>query len=470
MSRPPPTASSPDASTRTAGGVRAPADPLTATGASLSSTEAGTGGMRSRPGTGAPSPSPGWALPATTPVRLPGPITSAGSCRFPSLPRQDQGGGVMAGSRSNRCRMRHRGRIRAERHRHRRRTPRTTGNHRPPLRSGRRARQPPRSTRSPSRPQDTSATDTVRSPRPQRTAGTCPTAADPANRPGHDHEQLRLPSSSGRSGIRVPGGRGTGRRRGTACRGGGVLRLLPHRRRRLRPRELHPRPAQRRPAHVLHHDPAFRTTLTEHGGSPLGGTAGEPAAVELQDIADPTVHAAVRRALETPAALLEAGRQTVPFHGRQDLLTDLEPWLRVERAQGVAAARPRRARAGPPRPQPRPPAQHHRWTVLRPRAQRPPRATAGGPAGGQAAVGRPRLRRDPPQPDGRPRRGRHRASREQPCQAPADPHRRPRVPARKHPHPRLSPRTPGPPPCTDRARAAAHGRPWRGVPAGYGPR
>ncbi|MFE2178262.1 tetratricopeptide repeat protein, partial [Kitasatospora sp. NPDC059462] len=76
------------------------------------------------------------------------------------------------------------------------------------------------------------------------------------------------------------------------------------------------------PSYVLHHDLAFRTTLTEHSGSPAGGLE----AVEFQDIADPTTTAAVRRAPVTPAALLEAGRQIVPFHGREDLLAELEAW------------------------------------------------------------------------------------------------------------------------------------------------
>ncbi|MFD3819810.1 hypothetical protein ACFWRZ_32515, partial [Streptomyces rubiginosohelvolus] len=76
------------------------------------------------------------------------------------------------------------------------------------------------------------------------------------------------------------------------------------------------------PAYVLHHDDAFRTALAEHGGGPAGGLG----AVEFQDIADPTVHAAVRRAPVTPAALLEAGRQTVPFHGREDLLAKMQAW------------------------------------------------------------------------------------------------------------------------------------------------
>ncbi|MFF2951520.1 tetratricopeptide repeat protein [Kitasatospora sp. NPDC057965] len=76
------------------------------------------------------------------------------------------------------------------------------------------------------------------------------------------------------------------------------------------------------PSYVLHHDPAFRTALAEHGGGPAGGLE----AVEFQDIADPTVHTAVRRAPVTPAALLEAGRQIVPFHGREKLIAELEAW------------------------------------------------------------------------------------------------------------------------------------------------
>ncbi|KOV38174.1 hypothetical protein ADK60_02540, partial [Streptomyces sp. XY431] len=76
------------------------------------------------------------------------------------------------------------------------------------------------------------------------------------------------------------------------------------------------------PSYVLHHDPAFRTALAEHGG----GWAGGLAAVEFQDIADPTSNPATRRPPVTPAALLEAGRQTVPFHGREALLAELEAW------------------------------------------------------------------------------------------------------------------------------------------------
>ncbi|MFF8769123.1 tetratricopeptide repeat protein, partial [Kitasatospora sp. NPDC015120] len=76
------------------------------------------------------------------------------------------------------------------------------------------------------------------------------------------------------------------------------------------------------PSYVLHHDPAFRAALSEHGGGPTGGLA----AVEFQDLADPTGSSAPRRGAVTPAALLEAGRQTVPFHGREELLAELEAW------------------------------------------------------------------------------------------------------------------------------------------------
>ncbi|MFE2106938.1 tetratricopeptide repeat protein [Kitasatospora sp. NPDC059463] len=80
------------------------------------------------------------------------------------------------------------------------------------------------------------------------------------------------------------------------------------------------------PSYVLHHDPAFRTALTEHGGGPAIGLE----AVEFQDIADPTANPTNRRAPVTPAALLEAGRQIVPFHGREDLLAALEAWCQLD--------------------------------------------------------------------------------------------------------------------------------------------
>ncbi|WP_237291741.1 tetratricopeptide repeat protein [Streptomyces sp. Sge12] len=76
------------------------------------------------------------------------------------------------------------------------------------------------------------------------------------------------------------------------------------------------------PSYVLHHDPAFRATLADHGGSAQGGLE----AVEFQDLAEPSARPAARLAPVTPAALLEAGRQTVPFQGRQDLVAQLEAW------------------------------------------------------------------------------------------------------------------------------------------------
>ncbi|MFJ5893384.1 tetratricopeptide repeat protein [Streptomyces californicus] len=74
------------------------------------------------------------------------------------------------------------------------------------------------------------------------------------------------------------------------------------------------------PAYVMHHDLAFRAALAEHGAPATGLEA-----VELQHLAD--VEPAGRgAALGSPAALLQAGRQTVPFHGRKDLLADLRAW------------------------------------------------------------------------------------------------------------------------------------------------
>ncbi|MER5618212.1 tetratricopeptide repeat protein, partial [Streptomyces sp. NPDC002215] len=74
------------------------------------------------------------------------------------------------------------------------------------------------------------------------------------------------------------------------------------------------------PAYVLHHDPGFRAVLAEHGE----GAAGLEA-VEFQHLAEST--ASARRAqLSSPAALLQAGRQTVPFHGREELLKRLRGW------------------------------------------------------------------------------------------------------------------------------------------------
>ncbi|MGW4652391.1 tetratricopeptide repeat protein [Kitasatospora sp. NPDC004289] len=74
------------------------------------------------------------------------------------------------------------------------------------------------------------------------------------------------------------------------------------------------------PAYVLHHDPAFRAALAEHGAGASGLEA-----VELQHLAE--VEPAGRGETPgSPAALLHASRQTVPFHGRQALLADLRAW------------------------------------------------------------------------------------------------------------------------------------------------
>ncbi|MEU9609008.1 tetratricopeptide repeat protein [Streptomyces sp. NPDC048057] len=74
------------------------------------------------------------------------------------------------------------------------------------------------------------------------------------------------------------------------------------------------------PVYVLFHDPAFRTVLAEHTGQEAGLEA-----VEFQSLADSTA-SATTGALRSPAALLQAGRQTVPFHGREDLLELLTDW------------------------------------------------------------------------------------------------------------------------------------------------
>ncbi|MGW4378794.1 tetratricopeptide repeat protein [Kitasatospora sp. NPDC004531] len=76
------------------------------------------------------------------------------------------------------------------------------------------------------------------------------------------------------------------------------------------------------PAYVLHHDPAFRAVLARHG---VPAAVLEP--VELQRLADPAL-APGRAAgpVRSPAALLRAARQVVPFHGRAELLGELVEW------------------------------------------------------------------------------------------------------------------------------------------------
>ncbi|MGW0853088.1 P-loop NTPase, partial [Streptomyces sp. NPDC002624] len=74
------------------------------------------------------------------------------------------------------------------------------------------------------------------------------------------------------------------------------------------------------PAYVLHHNPAFRAALAEHGGPATGLEA-----VEFQHLAD-TPAGRGGAGAASPAVLLQAGWQTVPFHGRDDLLADLLAW------------------------------------------------------------------------------------------------------------------------------------------------
>ncbi|WP_224283317.1 tetratricopeptide repeat protein [Streptomyces sp. LS1784] len=79
------------------------------------------------------------------------------------------------------------------------------------------------------------------------------------------------------------------------------------------------------PAYVLHHDLGFRTALAEWDVGPSGGLQ----AVEFQDLADRAQDPDRTRCLPSPAALLQARHQIVPFHGRHDLLTELQAWCQL---------------------------------------------------------------------------------------------------------------------------------------------
>ncbi|MEU9297901.1 tetratricopeptide repeat protein [Streptomyces sp. NPDC048266] len=78
------------------------------------------------------------------------------------------------------------------------------------------------------------------------------------------------------------------------------------------------------PAYVLHHDAEFRAVLAEHCARAMMLEA-----VEFQDVAeaDPVAPAG---GLGSAAALLQAGRQVVAFHGREELLDRLARWCRQE--------------------------------------------------------------------------------------------------------------------------------------------
>ncbi|MGW8437670.1 hypothetical protein ACWGKS_21185 [Nocardiopsis sp. NPDC055879] len=70
------------------------------------------------------------------------------------------------------------------------------------------------------------------------------------------------------------------------------------------------------PAYVLHHDPAFCAVLDDHGVSQAS------APVELSHLAH--TPGSLRRM--SPASLLEAHRQVVAFHGRDELMDTLLGW------------------------------------------------------------------------------------------------------------------------------------------------
>lgn len=70
------------------------------------------------------------------------------------------------------------------------------------------------------------------------------------------------------------------------------------------------------PVYLLHRDPDFRQVLAEHGGGDMVLQA-----VELQPLA-----AAEPPLDDSPAALLRAGAQVVPFHGRHELMDHLLTW------------------------------------------------------------------------------------------------------------------------------------------------
>ncbi|AEM88595.1 tetratricopeptide repeat protein [Streptomyces violaceusniger] len=77
------------------------------------------------------------------------------------------------------------------------------------------------------------------------------------------------------------------------------------------------------PAYVLTHDPGFHAALTDH--APEANATLEP--VEWQHLAEP---AARTRLMNSPATLLQARRQIVPFRGRTTLLTDLDTWAQED--------------------------------------------------------------------------------------------------------------------------------------------
>ncbi|MER7212573.1 tetratricopeptide repeat protein, partial [Streptosporangium sp. NPDC000239] len=82
------------------------------------------------------------------------------------------------------------------------------------------------------------------------------------------------------------------------------------------------------PAYVLHHDPAFRAVLGEHSAiEEREGVVLEPIEFQhLAEAADPAAVVVPGGIGVSPAGLLRARRQIVPFHGRQDVLARLNAW------------------------------------------------------------------------------------------------------------------------------------------------
>ncbi|WAU78376.1 tetratricopeptide repeat protein (plasmid) [Streptomyces sp. Qhu-G9] len=77
------------------------------------------------------------------------------------------------------------------------------------------------------------------------------------------------------------------------------------------------------PTYVLLHDQSFVAALTEHGENT--GSVLEPVEWQhLAEAADPATTGPAR----SPAALLRARRQIVPFRGRTELLSQLEAWTK----------------------------------------------------------------------------------------------------------------------------------------------
>ncbi|MFE5517389.1 tetratricopeptide repeat protein [Streptomyces virginiae] len=76
------------------------------------------------------------------------------------------------------------------------------------------------------------------------------------------------------------------------------------------------------PAYVLHHDPAFRNALAEHGADIGEGLE----AVEFQHLADHSPGLGRGTWLGSPATLLDARHRTVPFYGRAAVLEALRAW------------------------------------------------------------------------------------------------------------------------------------------------